>query len=368
MHYLDNSATTMVSEKASQKAIYIMTECFGNPSSLHDFGFMAQKELTKARETVAETLSVDNKHIFFTSGGTESNNTAILGTARTLKKFGNKIVTSAIEHPSVLEPMKALENEGFEVVYLKPNESGNILKEDIENAIDKNTILVSLMSVNNETGVVLPLNAVAPAIKKVGSKAYFHVDHVQGFCKIKLNIKALGINLLSASGHKIHAPKGVGILYKNVNIKPLVIGGGQESDFRSGTENLASISALAMAVKENFEHKKVKELSSYLKEELAKIPQITFNSPIDSCDYILNFSLGKVRGETMLHFLASHQVYVSTGSACSGSKGSHVLNALGYNQQRILSSIRVSFCRYNTKEDIDALINALKLGLEKLAR
>ncbi|MFI3325067.1 MAG: cysteine desulfurase family protein [Clostridia bacterium] len=368
MHYLDNSATTMVSEKAAQKAMEIMTNQFGNPSSLHDFGFMAQKELEKARTSIAEVLAVDKKQIFFTSGGTESNNTAIFGTINSLKKFGNKIVTSAIEHPAVLECMKILENDGFEVVYLKPNESGNILKEDIEKAIDKNTILVSLMSVNNETGAILPLESVALAIKKSGSKAYFHVDHVQGFCKIKLNIKSLGINLLTASGHKVHAPKGVGILYKNVNIKPLIVGGGQEGDFRSGTENLASITALGVAVKENFEHKKVKELSDYLKNELSKIPEITFNSPKENCDYIVNFSLGKVRGETMLHFLASHGVYVSTGSACSGSKGSHVLNALGYNQQRILSSLRVSLCRYNTKEDIDALIEALKLGLQKLAR
>ncbi len=366
MIYLDNASTTKVSDKSAEKALYIMKECYGNPSSLHDFGFNAQKELDKARALSAKALGVDSKNIIFTSGATESNNIAINSAVKSLTRYGKKIVTSTIEHPSVLEPIKMLEKDGFEVVYIKPNEKGEIDKEDVINAIDKNTILVSLMSVNNETGARLPLEVVFQAIKNVGSHAVFHVDNVQGVHKIKLDIKKLGINFMSISGHKIHAPKGVGLLYHNAKVVPLVVGGGQENGMRSGTENLPAIVAMAESLSTKFKISKINEIGEYLKEAIKNTEGLTLNSPDNSCNHIVNFSLNTVRGETMMHFLARKNIYISTGSACSGSKGSHVLNAMGFEPNRILTAVRVSISEYNSKEDIDKLINEIILGLRSI--
>lgn len=371
--YLDNSATTMVCEEAAEKALYMMTQCYGNPSSLHSMGFKAEKEVEAAREAIAEKLFCKTSEVFFTSGGTESNNLAVLSGANSRKRFGKKIVTTALEHPSVLEAMRELENQGFHVVYLMPDKNGIITSEMAAEAVDTDTVLVSMMSVNNETGLIMPLEAVRDAIKQTGSRALFHVDNVQGFCKIPLHTARLGIDLMSVSGHKIHGPKGVGALYikEKTRLAPRILGGGQEKGMRSGTENVPAICAMGAAVQssgdqnENYRH--VLELNRLLAGKLSEINGVGINSPEGSLPYILNFSCGEIRGETMLHFLESRGIYVSTGSACSKAKPSHVLTAMGLPKNRISSSIRVSFSRYSREEDIAALAEAITEGMAVLA-
>lgn len=371
--YLDNSATTMVCEEAAEKALYMMTQCYGNPSSLHSMGFQAEKEVEAARQAVAQKLFCKSAEVFFTSGGTESNNLAVLSGACSRKRFGNKIVTTALEHPSVLEAMKELENQGFNVVYLTPDKNGVITGEMAAEAIDKETVLVSMMSVNNETGLIMPLEAVRDAIRKTGSRALFHVDNVQGFCKITLHTARLGIDLMSVSGHKVHGPKGIGAVYikEKTRLAPRLLGGGQEKGMRSGTENVPAICAMGAAVqasgdlKEN--DRRVRELNSLLVGWLSEIQGVEINSPEGSLPHILNFSCGEIRGETMLHFLESRGIYVSTGSACSKAKPSHVLTAMGLPAKRISSSIRVSFSRYNHEDDVNALAAGVAEGIASLA-
>lgn len=371
--YLDNSATTKVLESAAKKAYDTMLLNYGNPSSLHSLGFKAEKIISEAREVFANIIKCESEEVYFTSGGTESNNTAIFGAVKAKKRLGNKIVTTAMEHPSVMECMKELEKEGYIVTYLKPDKSGNISKLDVINAIDKNTILVSMMSVNNETGAILPIDIVAPAIKKAQSPALFHVDNVQGFGKLNINVKKLGIDLLSASGHKLHAPKGIGGLYinKKAHIVPHSFGGGQEKGMRPGTESTPLIAAFCEALKNlpdaNKELIRLKELNDYLRAELCKIEGLSVNSPVNNLPYILNFSTLKVRGETMLHYLESKGIYVSTGSACSKAKPSHVLSAMGLSNKHIETSLRVSFSRYTTKEELITLIDEINKGLSSLA-
>ncbi|MEG1427513.1 MAG: cysteine desulfurase family protein [Oscillospiraceae bacterium] len=363
--YFDNSATTRVSQRASEKAVYLMRECFGNPSSLHTLGFLAEKEIAHSREAMAKAMGVLAKEIYFTSGGTESNNTALFGAAQARRKRGNHILTSAIEHPSVLETMKMLEQDGFAVEYLQPQADGNILESQIQNAISKDTILVSLMSVNNETGALLPLQAVLPAIRQSGAPALFHVDNVQGFGKQKLNVKRLGIDLMSVSGHKIHAPKGVGALYvgSGARILPHVFGGGQEKNLRPGTENAPGICAMGEAVQEfSVNGNNVSDINLFLRNELKKLG-LRVNSPENASPYILNFSTGTVRGETMLHFFAQREIYVSTGSACSKAKPSHVLTAMGLGKEILESSLRLSFCDENTMEEATEFLHVLTQGL-----
>lgn len=367
--YFDNSATTKVSPAAAQKALELMETCYGNPSSLHSLGFQAEKEISSARENLAGALGVESGEIYFTSGGTESNNLAVFGAAMAKKRLGSKIVTSAIEHPSLLEMMKQLEKEGFVVTYLQPQADGNISPHTLEQALTKDTVLVSLMSVNNETGAMLPLSAVQPLLKRCGSQAVFHVDHVQGFGKIKLNRKRLGIDLMSLSGHKIHAPKGVGALYvkKGLRLMPRAFGGGQEKNLRPGTENVPGIGAFGQAVLELPAETAVARLNQKLRTGLAAIPGIVFNSPENASPYILNFSLGKIKGETMLHFLAERGIYVSTGSACSGGGMSHVLTAMGCERERVASALRLSFSAQNTLEEADVFLRELQAGINALA-
>ena len=373
MIYFDNSATTPVCKEAADKAYYMMTECWGNPSSLHAVGFEAEKEITKAREEVAKKLGCEESEIYFTSGGTEANNLAVLGGADARKRRGNRIVTTAIEHPSVLSAAKELEKQGFEVIYLKPDESGQIPDSAIYEAINSDTILVSMMAVNNETGVQLPLNTVTNAIKRANAPAFFHVDDVQGFGKIKINLKKLGIDMMSISGHKVHAPKGVGAIYisKKARVNPRAFGGSQQKQIRPGTEPVPAICAFGEAIRQLPDEKEelalVKEIRDRLLEGLKKMPEVVINSRDDALPYILNFSCGTVRSETMLHFLSEKGISVSSGSACSKSKPSHVLEALGYSNDRIDSSIRVSFSRYNKPEEADEFLLALREGLDSLA-
>ncbi|CCX38440.1 cysteine sulfinate desulfinase/cysteine desulfurase and related enzymes [Clostridium sp. CAG:1013] len=373
-HYLDNSATTQVLPSVAQKAVELMVEEFGNPSSLHTRGFRARKLLEEARSQVAQALGAQPEEITFTSGGTESNNLVLFGAAQARRRLGNKIVTTAVEHDSVLNPCRALEQQGFEVVYLKPDKDGRLPEEALMEAIDDKTILVSVMLVNNETGAIFPVEAAAKAIRRKKAPALLHTDAVQGFGKLPFTVKKLGVDQLTLSGHKIHAPKGIGVLYmkKGTRILPRTLGGGQERGLRSGTESVPLICALGEAVKQLPPAQealgRVGELNTLLRRELAQLPQVTVHSPEEGLPYVLNFSAGRVRGETMLHFLAERGVYVSSGSACGKAKPSHVLEAMGLPKEQVESALRVSFSRFSTQEDVEALVEGLKLGLETLAQ
>lgn len=372
--YLDNSSTTKPCREAVDAVINSLGNNWGNPSSLHRLGIDAELAISDARSCVARLISSREDEIYFTGCGSESNNTAIIGAANARKKQGRKIVTTSIEHPSVLETVKRLENEGFETVYIRPDSSGKISAEQIYNAIDKDTALVSIMLANNETGLILPVEAAHKAIKEKGSPALLHCDAVQAFGKMPVKVGSLGVDLLSASGHKIHAPKGIGILYirKGVTIKPFITGGGQENGMRSGTQAVSLICGLGAAVKAlpNTEEqlKKQCELLSYTKEALVRENGAIINSPDGALPYILNVSLPGYRSETLLHFLESKNVFVSSGSACSKGKVSYVLNEFGFDKARTDSAIRISFSRYNTKADADNLVSALKAATEKLRR
>ena len=372
--YLDNSATTRPCEAAINNISSALVSEWGNPSSLHDMGFKAQMLVDNTRKSVAATLKCREDEIYFAGSGTEGNNTAIFGAAYSRQKRGKRIITTSIEHPSVLEPFKKLENEGFEVIYLKPQENGVISLEDLKNAINKNTILVSIMLVNNETGAIQPVKAAAQIIKEVGALALLHCDGVQAFGKMPINLGDLGVDLFTASGHKIHGPKGIGVLYikKGVTIKPLIVGGGQEKNMRSGTESVPLIYGLKGAVESlgNIPEKlkTQKELWNYAKETLLDTGLITINSADDVLPYILNVSVEGYRSETLLHFLEAQGVYVSSGSACAKGEGSYVLREMGLARNHVDSALRISFCRDNTKEDVDALKASIISATQKLRR
>lgn len=372
--YLDNSATTKPCGKAIQNINFALENVWGNPSSLYDFGFQAQTLVDEARKTVAVTLKCREDEIYFTGSGTESNNTAIIGAAESRKKRGKRIITTAIEHPSVLETAKRLQENGFEVIYLKPQSNGVISLDDFKNAINRDTILVSIMLVNNETGAIQPIKQAAQLIKESGAPALLHCDGVQAFGKLPINLYDLGVDLFTASGHKVHGPKGVGFLYikKGVTIKPLLTGGGQEKNMRSGTETVPLIYGLKGAIEQigniSENYKAQKELWLYAKQVLLDTKLVTINSSDEVLPYILNVSVEGYRSETLLHFLESYGVYVSSGSACAKGKGSYVLNEMGLNRRRVDSALRISFSRDNTKEDIDMLKSALISATQKLRR
>ena len=372
--YLDNSATTKPCEKAIQNINLALSDAWGNPSSLYNMGFQAQMLVDDTRKAVSAMLHCREDEIYFTGSGTESNNTALIGAAHARQRRGKRIVTTAIEHPSVLETIKRLEDDGFEVVYLKPQANGMVCVEDIKNSINKDTILVSIMLVNNETGAIQPIKAAADAIKASGAPALLHCDGVQAFGKMPINLNELGVDLFTASAHKIHGPKGVGVLYvkKGVTIKPLLTGGGQEKNMRSGTEAVPLIYGLKGAVdslgniSENL--KKQKELLSYAKDCLTDTGLVTINSSDESLPYVLNISVEGYRSETLLHFLEAEGIYVSSGSACAKGEGSYVLREMGLSRKAVDSALRISFSRDNTKEDIDALKSALISATQKLRR
>lgn len=372
--YLDNSATTRVSGAAAKKALEIMMEAYGNPSSLHSKGLQAQHELDAARKIIAQAMGAQPEEICFTSGGTEGNNTAVFGAAHALKRRGNRIVTTAIEHSSVMEAMQQLEKEGFEVVYLTPDSSGRVSAKDIKDAVTKDTILVSIMAVNNEIGSIQPLETVYRAIAAAGAPALFHVDAVQAFMKMPLLPKKFGIDLMTVSGHKINAPKGCGALYirKGARILPLHFGGLQEKKIRPGTEPSPAVCAMGAAVEEHKDIKGqteyIRGLNTYCREKLAELDGVVINSDENCLPYIINFSLPGLRSETVLHFLAERNIFVSSGSACAKGHKSHVLTALGLLADLTDSAIRISFSSENTKNDIDILINSLKIGISTLAR
>ncbi len=372
--YFDNSATT----KPCQEAIEAVNSClnnnWGNPSSVHSLGVNSLLALAEARETVAKSINAKSEDIIFTSCGTESNNLAIIGACLSLKKQGNKIISYKTEHPSVINTLKQLEHFGFEVLFLDTQKNGTACPKTLAENVDNNTILVSCMMVNNEIGSINNIKELAKAVKSKNQKTLFHTDAVQAYKKLPINVNDLGVDLLSASGHKIHAPKGIGFLYKKkgVNLTPLLNGGGQENGLRSGTENMPLICALAASVKAIPDvlatHKKVKDLRDYAKSKLLNNKNIVFNSPENALPYILNISLTGFKAETVLNALSLKNIYVSKGSACAKGHRSHVLTALGMNDNLIDSSIRISFSRFNTKEEIDILANELQEITKKLRR
>ena len=372
--YLDNSATTRVCEKSAEKVLELMTQCYGNPSSLHKKGLEAQREVAHARQAVAVSLGAQPREIIFTSGGTEANNLAVLGGAAAGRRRGKRIVTTAIEHPSVLEPMRQLEKEGFEVVFLTPDTDGRVPEEAVLKAVTGDTILISVMAVNNELGSIQPIEVLKKAVKRAGAPALVHVDGVQAYGKLPLRPEKLGIDLLTVSGHKIHGPKGVGALYvsKNARILPRTFGGGQERELRPGTEAAPLIAGLGAAVEElpdwRQAYSRMEKLRDYTLQKLSGLEGVEVNSPVEGLPYLLNFSALGIRSETMLHFLAQRGIYVSSGSACAKGKQSHVLKAAGLPDSRISSAIRVGFSRENTERDADALAEGVREGLASLAR
>ena len=371
-HYLDNSATTRVLPEAARKAAEVMVEEYGNPSSLHTRGFRARQELEASRETVAARLGAKPEELYFTSGGTEGNNLALFGAALAKKRQGNRIVTTLAEHDSVLGTVGELEKQGFEVVRLRPDSEGHLSEEQLFDAVNEKTILVSMMLVNNETGAVFPVSAAARAIRRKKAPALLHTDAVQAFGKLEFSPAKLGADLCTVSAHKVHGPKGVGALYvsKSARILPHTFGGGQEKGLRPGTESVPLICAFGEAVrmlpKASEAGPEMERLNGLLRGKLRELPEVTVNSPEDGLPYILNFSAGRVRAETMLHFLAEQNIFVSSGSACGRAKPSHVLEAMGLPKERISSALRVSFSRFSEEDDVLALAEALKKGLRTL--
>ena len=374
MIYLDNSATTKPCQTAVKNINTCLESSWGNPSSLYKFGADAEAIVSKTREQIAEFINCREDEIFFTSGGTESNNLALLSGAEAMKRRGKRIVTTSIEHPSVLNTCNKLSELGFEVVKIKPESDGSISTEKVLSAVNEDTILVSMMLVNNETGCISPVKEVVNRVSASGLKPLIHCDAVQAFGKLPIDVEALGVDLLSASGHKIHASKGIGFLYKSkrINLKPILFGGGQESGLRSGTEAVPLISGLGGAINELdiiANYNKVKSVYDYAVKKLSELDFVVINSPKNgTLPYILNISLPGYRSETLLHFLEEREIYVSSGSACSKGKGSHVLNEMGLSRSIIDSALRISFSRYNENFEIDALCDALKGAVTTLRK
>lgn len=366
MIYLDNASTTKPSERAKE-AVFAAMENFGNPSSMHRLGIDAEKIIKKSAENVAGVLGVRPEDIYFTSGGTEANNTAILGFCQKNKKRGRHIITTKIEHPSVLEPFRKLEKEGFEVTYIGVDKNGVLALDEFEKALREDTIFVSCMWVNNETGNIQPVDKLKEIMKKHAPNAALHVDAVQAFGKIECKPKKHGIDLLSLSAHKIHGIKGTGALYINsVNAEPLLIGGGQQKNMRSGTENVVGISALGAACMEISLASKF-EKNAALKERLMKgildkIPKVKVNGFGDMSPYVLNISFLGIKAEILLHALEAQGIFVSTGSACSSNKPmpSHVLSAMGCSREEIMGAVRFSFGADIDEGDIDTVVSVLE--------
>jgi cysteine desulfurase len=379
--YLDNSATTRCTEAVRDVVVKTMMEDYGNPSSKHMKGVEAERYLRDARETIAKTLKVSEKEIYFTSGATESNNWALIGAAMANRRAGMHLITTAIEHPAVLMPMQYLEEQGFRVTYLPVDETGHIRLSDLEEAICDDTILVSIMYVNNEVGAIQPIEAAGKLIKAHNPRILFHVDAVQAYGKLTIHPKKLGIDLLSVSAHKIHGPKGIGFLYVNekAKIRPLLLGGGQQKDMRSGTDNVPGVAGLAQAAREAYatleeDRAHLTALKTRMIEGLEEIPErIVLHSDLGeaSAVHIVSASFPGVRSEVLLHALEDRGIYVSAGSACSSNKKlpvSTVLKELKLPPEQLESTLRFSFSRFTTEEEIDYCLNALRELLPVLKR
>ncbi|MBQ7203887.1 MAG: cysteine desulfurase [Eubacterium sp.] len=368
MIYLDNSATTPVDKAVCDKIYEMLSVNFGNPSSFHKAGLNANTELKNARQSLANALSCEAEEIYFTSGGTEANNLAILGAAEANKRRGKRIVTTAIEHESVLQSINELEKQGFEVVRLMPDSKGNITKAQIADAINGDTILVSIMYVNNEVGSVLPVDFIKKVVKRANAPALIHIDCVQAFGKIPVKPAKLGADLVTVTAHKIGGPKGVGALYvkKGVRILPRTFGGEQEKRLRPGTQAMPLIAGFGTACEGitdlDAQSERMHALCTYAKDELCKIDGVLLNSGSDASDYIINFYVPVfMTSQTVVQHLSSkYDICISNGSACAKGKKSHVLTAMRLPDKVIERSVRVSFSKHTTKEEIDALIKAIR--------
>lgn len=377
--YLDNSATTQCSQAAADLMMHLLREDYGNPSSLHNRGMEAENYVKEARKRIAQTLKVNEKEIYFTSGGSESNNLAIVGGALANKRSGMHVITTMIEHPSVANPFAYLEELGFAVTYLPVDAYGCISLEDLQEAMCSDTILVSMMHVNNEIGAVEPIEEAAHVIKQKNSNCLFHVDAIQSYGKFRIYPKRMGIDLLSVSGHKIHGPKGSGFLFvrDKVKVHPLILGGGQERGMRSGTENVPAIAGLgqaAMEIYQNFESNQTRmyRLRDYFIQKVEQIDGVSVNGHKDhrSAPHIVSVSVSGVRSEVLLHALEDKQIYVSAGSACSSNKPavSRTLQSIGLKRELLESTVRFSFSVHTTKEEIDYALEAMRGLVPMLAK
>lgn len=377
--YMDNSATTQVCRQAQEKIIKMMQEEYGNPSSMHTKGVIAENYVKEAKKQIADTMKVAEKEIIFTSGGTESNNLAIIGTAMANKRSGMHIITTAIEHASVSNTVAYLEEQGFRVTRLPVDKDGILSLQALEEAVCDETILVSMMYVNNEIGAVEPIEEAIRIIKKKNPKTYVHVDAIQAYGKYIIRPKHLGIDLLSVSSHKIHGPKGIGFLYINekVKIKPILFGGGQQKNLRSGTENVPGIVGFGQAAYEIYQNhqekiEKLYELKQAFIEGIQTIEgtQVNGKTGRDSAPHIISVSFEGVRSEVLLHTLEDRGVYVSAGSACASNKPavSNTLKSIGLKKQYLDSTLRFSFGGYTTMEEVEYTLTVLREVLPMLRR
>ena len=385
MVYLDNGATTPVYDRVKKTILNMLDTHYGNPSSLHQLGIDAEKKIKEARVEVAKTFGTKDKNVVFTSGGSESNNLAIKGVLGAYSNRGKHIIISAIEHASIYYQAKRLEEDGFDVNYIKVDKGGFIDLENLKSLIRKDTVLVSIMHVNNEIGTIQDLKTIGNIIKEKNHNTFFHVDAVASFGKLPMEIKEWKADLVSVSGHKVHAPKGIGALYirEGVKLRSLIDGGSHEFGMRAGTENTIGIVAFGEAckiinessIKDSMEV--IGDLRTYTEEKvLREIPESIVNGPslindgIYTCSpYVINLGFGGVKAETLLHHLTSYKIYVSTTSACSSKDSkqeSRILKEIGTNKNYIEGSIRVTFCKETTKENIDEFIKILKEGIEML--
>ena len=356
MIYLDNAATTKPSQKAAE-AMFMSVEEFGNPSSLHGAGLRAEKLINGAKDNFAKALGVDKKNIYFTSGGTEANNLAILGAADVMKRRGNRVITSKIEHPSVIEAFKRLEKDGFDVVYVGVNRDGAVNLDEFSEALTDDTVLVSIMHTNNETGVIQPVSDISRLAREKAKNCVIHCDCVQAFGKLPIKPEQLGVDAISISAHKIHGFKGCGALYTKTRISPVIVGGEQQNEIRPGTENVGGILAFSAALSEcSFDADEMRRKRTLMKNLLSeKLDNIVINGSCENnSGSVLNVSFVGIKAEILLHSLERYEIYVSTGSACSSHKPqpSHVLTAMGASQKEIDGAIRISFSQNTTDSEI----------------
>ena len=356
MIYLDNAATTKPSQKAAE-AMLMSVEEFGNPSSLHGAGLRAEKLINGAKDNFAKALGVDKKNIYFTSGGTEANNLAILGAADVMKRRGNRVITSKIEHPSVIEAFKRLEKDGFDVVYVGVNRDGAVNLDEFSEALTDDTVLVSIMHTNNETGVIQPVSDISRLAREKAKNCVIHCDCVQAFGKLPIKPEQLGVDAVSISAHKIHGFKGCGALYTKTRISPVIVGGEQQNEIRPGTENVGGILAFSAALSEcSFDADEMRRKRTLMKNLLSeKLDNIVINGSCENnSGSVLNVSFVGIKAEILLHSLERYEIYVSTGSACSSHKPqpSHVLTAMGASQKEIDGAIRISFSQNTTDSEI----------------
>lgn len=374
MHYLDNAATTRVADEAAETAARVLREHFANPSSLYAAGARAEAVISAARETVAASLGVKTGEILFTGSGTEADNIAVQGALRARAAWGEHIVVSGFEHPAVQNAVSYMQKQGWRVTTVRPDAQGHLDLDAMVRAVGTKTALCACMHVNNEVGTIMDVARLAREVKAKNPRTAVHVDGVQAWGKVPLKLSATMIDSYAVSGHKIHAPKGVGALYlrRGFHIEPLILGGLQEYGMRPGTENTAYIAAMAKAVElmqaDKTRAQRVRALSDRLWKGLAGIEGIVRNSPEDALPDVANFSVENIRSETMLHFLESRDICVSSGSACSKGEASHTLNAMGLARSRVDGAVRVSFSGENTAEDVDALLAGLRDGIRALAK